>query len=144
MHTTKNVDLIVKFIYFDEGDVPGSILNQYIMFSKEIDRQFKEKGRNTAAVKEAIRVCKEKGVLKEYLTQKEKEIIGIMETLLNQEYMTALALQRSEKTGRFETLYELVKDNLLSIANAARKADQSEEEFAAGMESYFLRGGEAT
>ena len=41
LHTKKNVDLIVKFIYFDEGYVLGSILNQYIMFSKEIDRQFR-------------------------------------------------------------------------------------------------------
>ena len=143
LHNKKNVNLIVKFIYFDEGDVPGSILNQYIMFSKEVDRQFKENGRNACAVKEAIRVCKEKDVLKEYLTQKEKEIIGIMETLLNQEYMTAIALERSEKRGRFETLYELVKDSLLSLANAAKKAGQSEEEFAAGMESYFLSIGTA-
>ena len=85
--------------------------------------------------------------MKEYLTQKEKEIIGIMETLLNQEYMTALALERSERrgiiAGRFETLYELVKDSLLSLANAAKKAGQSEEEFAAGMESYFLSAGAA-
>ena len=43
--------------------------------------------------------------------------------------------------GVFKTLYELVKDNLLSLTNAAKKAGQSEEEFASGMESYFLRGG---
>ena len=47
----------------------------------------------------------------------------------------------SEKRGVFKTLYELVKDNLLSIANAAKKAGQSEEEFVAGMESYFLSAG---
>ena len=30
---------------------------------------------------------------------------------------------------------------VLSLANAAKKAGQSEEEFAAGMESYFLSAG---
>ena len=56
-----------------------------------------------------------------------------------------LIKERNEgrKEGILKTLYELVKDNLLSITNAARKADQSEEEFAAGMESYFLSTGAA-
>ena len=51
--------------------------------------------------------------------------------------------KEGRKEGALKTLYELVKDNLLSIANAARKANQSEEEFAAGMESYFLTAGGA-
>ena len=148
----RKVDLEVTFIYCSEEEAPGNILNQYIMFSREIDRQFKAKGRTIEAVVEAIKVCQQKNILKEYLTQqKQKEVIGIMDTLLNQEYMDALAVERGERRGEkrgekrgerkgvFKTLYELVRDNLLSLANAASKAGQSEEEFAAGMEAYFAQ-----
>ena len=56
-----------------------------------------------------------------------------------------LIKERNEgrKEGILKTLYESVKDNLLSITNAARKADQSEEEFKSGMKSYFLSTGVA-
>ena len=43
--------------------------------------------------------------------------------------------------GIFKTLYELVRDNLLSLANAAKKAGRLEEEFTAGMSAYFAQGG---
>ena len=56
------------------------------------------------------------------------------------EEVEAKCLAKGRKEGALKTLYELVKDSLLSLANAAKKAGQSEEEFAAGMESYFLRG----
>ena len=57
----------------------------------------------------------------------------------------ARGVEKGRKEGRvegiFKTLYELVRDNLLSLANAAKKAGQSEEEFTAGMSAYFAQGG---
>ena len=50
---------------------------------------------------------------------------------------------KGQTDGAFKTLYELVKDKLLSLGIAASKAGQSEEEFAAGMEAYFAQGGTA-
>ena len=48
---------------------------------------------------------------------------------------------RGKKQGRiegmFKTLYELVRDNILSLKIAASKAGQTEEEFTTGMEAYF-------
>ena len=49
--------------------------------------------------------------------------------------------QEGRAEGIFKTLYELVKENLLSLANAAKKAGRLEEEFAAGMSAYFAQGG---
>ena len=53
----------------------------------------------------------------------------------------ARGVEKGRAEGIFKTLYGLVRDNLLSLTNAARKAGQSEEEFAAGMRAYFAQGG---
>lgn len=59
---------------------------------------------------------------------------------LRSEYMTyQMKLDERFEEGMFKTLYELVKDNLLSLKNAAKKAKQSEEDFAAGMDAYFAQ-----
>ena len=52
-------------------------------------------------------------------------------------------LIKERKEGALRTLYELVKKKILSISTAASEAGQTEEEFAAGMESYFLSAGTA-
>ena len=72
-----------------------------------------------------------------------------MMTLFDQEYLNKIALKEAQRgaeargevrgetrgriKGRLEALYELVRDGLLSLAAAARKAGQSEEEFRAVM-----------
>ena len=54
------------------------ILQQYIAFSKEADRQFKEKGRTVQALTAAIEICKRKNVLREYLQSRENDVVKIM------------------------------------------------------------------
>ena len=54
------------------------ILQQYIAFSKEADKQFKEKGRTVQSLTAAIEICKRKNVLREYLQSREKDVVKIM------------------------------------------------------------------
>ena len=76
-------------------------------------------------------------------------MVKTMTMLFDQGYVTEVALKASKREGEargvakgiFKTLYELVRDNLLSMANAAKKAGQTEEEFTADMSSYFAQGG---
>ena len=138
------VDLRVKVIYGAGKD----ILSQYITFAKVLDRQIKEKGRTREAVVGAIRICKDADILREYLQSREQEVVGIMMTLFDQEYLNKIALKEAQRgaeargetrgriKGRIEALYELVRDGLLSLAAAARKAGQTEDDFRAGMASY--------
>ena len=42
-------------------------------------------GRTLKAVKEIVRICRNKNLLKDYLTERETEVEGIMLTLFNQE-----------------------------------------------------------
>ena len=100
------IDLKVRVIFSSDGDeacADGAgmdILQQYIAFSRELDRQFAQKGRTVEALKEAIEVCKRKGILREYLTTREKEVIKIMTMLFDQGYVNEIACKESEAKGR--------------------------------------------
>ena len=84
------VDLKVRVIFSSEGDEvcesgdDMDILQQYITFSRELDRQCAEKGRTIEALKAAIERCKSKDILREYLEAREKEVIKIMTMLFDQ------------------------------------------------------------
>ncbi len=66
-------------------DKEGDIINQYVVFTKVMNDQIKIYGRTREAVVEAIRICKDRNVLKDYLTSREKEVVDIMITLFDQQ-----------------------------------------------------------
>lgn len=47
------------------------VLNQYVTFTKVFDRQVKKYGLVDKAVRDAIRICMDRNVLKEYLAGRE-------------------------------------------------------------------------
>ena len=76
------VDLEARVITAETNDIIG----QYIIFSHVLDDQVRVYGRTKEAAQEAIRICKDRGVLAEYLNGQEKEVVDIMIMLFNQEY----------------------------------------------------------
>lgn len=76
------VEVTVKVIYDGEK---GDIINQYVTFTKIIDEQVKIHGRTKQAVLEAIRICKNESVLKEYLENRESEVVDIMMQLYDKQ-----------------------------------------------------------
>ena len=105
------IDLKVRVIFSSEGDEgcdsgdDMDILQQYIAFSRELDRQFAQKGRTIEALKEAIEVCKRRNILREYLETREKEVIRIMTILFDQGYANKIALKESEAIGEARGAY---------------------------------------
>ncbi len=63
----------------------GDVISQYILFTKIVDEQVQLRGRVKEAVTEAIRICKEQDVLREYLERKESEVLDIMTMLYDEE-----------------------------------------------------------
>ncbi len=53
----------------------SNIIGQYIIFCKVYNEQRKKHGQTKKAVKETIRICKDRNVLKEYLESKEQEVL---------------------------------------------------------------------
>lgn len=76
------VEVTVKMIYDGEN---GDIINQYISFTKVLDREAQIYGRTESAVRETIRICKDRNILREYLGRKESEVVDIMMQLYDQE-----------------------------------------------------------
>ena len=68
-------------LYGESDDIIG----EYVTFTKVYNEQCKMHGRTEQAVRETIRICKDKNVLKEYLESREKEVIDMMVTLFDEE-----------------------------------------------------------
>ena len=127
------VEVEAKVIYDSRQ---GDILNQFITFSKVFDQMRQQYPDDTRkAVQETIRICQEKDVLSAYLS--EEEAAAVMFTFADQEreYNRALRKEREEGEARgraegfLNALVNLVKENLLSITDAAKQVNMSEEEF---------------
>ena len=76
------LDIRVKMLY---GDGEDDIISQYVNFTKIYQEQSRLHGRTRKAVQETIRICKDRDVLREYLSSREKEVASIMMALFDQE-----------------------------------------------------------
>lgn len=97
------VELSVKVL---RDDGKGSIVDQYIAFSKIVDEQVKLHGRTDTALYETLRICRERKILKPFLDSREKEVVDIMTTLFDQEKVMEIELynlaQEKLNEGRAE------------------------------------------
>ncbi len=96
------IDVKVKVIM---DGCKGDIINQYVTFTKVINEQVGIFGRTREAITEAIRICKNQNVLKEYLNSREKEVVDIMITLFDQQevisdYIASDRREQAEKHDR--------------------------------------------
>ena len=148
-----SVDIKVKVIHAPSE----TILGQYIAFSKIYNEQFRIHGRSLKAAEETIRICLERGILVEFLTNHRQEVVTMLMTLFDEqtqreEYNESLrkksieegieigekkgieigekkGIEIGEKKGKIATLAGLVKKGLLSLSQAATEAKMTEIEF---------------
>lgn len=122
------IDVKVKMIYDGKK---GSIINQYVVFTKICNKQVALHGRTREAVLETIRICKDKNVLKEYLESREREVVDIMMALYDEEEImrsyvrsevqeavqeavqkaVQKTVQETQWDERMNTAREMIKDN---------------------------------
>ena len=93
------IDVRVKMIYDGKE---GDIINQYVLFTKICNEQMKEHGRTRKAVMEAIRICKDRDVLREYLSNRESEVVSIMMVLYDEEEI----MRSYVESERYEAKYD--------------------------------------
>lgn len=101
------IDATVKVIYDGEQ---GDIINQYVTFCHVLDEQYRKLGRTAEAVRETIKICKDKNVLKEYLQRHETEVLGIMLTLFDQETAIRNRMATVAREARREAKLEAIKN----------------------------------
>ena len=86
--------------FYGEGE--GDIITQYVMFCKVLKEQVKLHGMTRKALRETIRLCKDLGVLREYLEKREVEVMDIMTMLFDQETVTNTYINDVLRQGRAE------------------------------------------
>ena len=122
------IDVKVKMIYDGKE---GDIINQYVLFTKICNEQMKKHGRTRKAVTEAIRICKDRDVLREYLSNRESEVADIMMVLYDEEEImrsyvesevheaTQKATQEARFNEKIETAKRMLNDGALSLDKVA-------------------------
>ena len=101
------VDVKVKMIYDGKE---GDIINQYVIFTKVCNEQMKKYGRTRKAVTEAIRICKDRNVLSEYLSSKESEVVDIMMVLYDEEEIMRSYVESERYDARYNEKVETAKE----------------------------------
>lgn len=120
-----DIEVKAKVIYESDTD---DIINQYIIFCKVFNEQTKQHGMTRKAVTETIRICKNRNVLREYLAQREKEVVTIMMSLFDDEQIMKSFI-RSER-------YDVAKEKaLLMLKNGKITVDEINKFFPELIES---------
>ncbi len=64
-----------------------------------------------SAILEAIRICKDKNVLKEYLESKEKEVVDIMMVLYDEQEVMCSYVESEVHEAKIEMATEMLQNN---------------------------------
>ncbi len=102
----------MKVLYQEDGK---DIIGQYIIFSKVYNGQRKLYGNTKEAVTETIRMCKDRNVLKEYLENREKEVVDIMMTLFDDEQILKAYTEDIKANTARETAEKMIKIGKLTL-----------------------------
>lgn len=120
------VDVRVKVICENDTD---NIINQYIVFCKVYNEQMNLYGRTRKTVMETIRICKDKNVLKEYLLDREKEVVSIMMSLFDEEEVMRSYIKseryEAEQDKAKRTALHLLKLGKMSLEDIAEATELS-------------------
>ena len=118
--TDIDIEVKAKVIYESDTD---DIINQYIIFCKVFNEQTKQHGMTQKAVTETIRICKDRNVLREYLLDREKEVVTIMMSLFDDEqimksFIRSERYEAAQENAR-ETAKKLIKKGKMTLDEIA-------------------------
>lgn len=147
------MEIKVKMIYGTENN---DIISQYVYFSKVYNEQRKLHGPTRKAVEETIRICKDANVLKEYLEQREQEVLTMMTSLFDEEQLmrnhdasirreaaekaTKIATEKANEKAiaNIVTIYKQIDGSMdAAIQNVVAMYDYSEEDAIAIVQKYW-------
>ncbi|MCM1183242.1 MAG: hypothetical protein NC337_07710 [Roseburia sp.] len=117
-----DIEVRAKVIYESdttESAGSGDIINQYIIFCKVFDEQRKLYGMTEQAVKETIRICKDRNILKEYLISREVEVVTIMMSLFDDEQIMRTYARDIEKETERKTAEKMMKKGKMTLEEIA-------------------------
>jgi hypothetical protein len=149
-----SLEVSAKVLFYSEHE---DIISQYIKFTRIYNEQVAIYGRKRRAVIETIRICKNENVLKEYLGKRETEVVTIMMSLFDMEYIfnsyvdsrECQAEARGEEKGeargiakgKIETTIRMCKEFGVSLIDTVKRVirdfDLSEDEAESRVREYW-------
>ena len=126
-----SVNATVKVLHYKGGN---DILDQYIAFCHTLNRQRKKYPDDAKkAVTETILICIEKGILKEYLEERGKEVTNIMLTLFTEEQARKMEIASERKEAHAEGREEGRINQAQETARKLYEMNLSPEKIAEGV-----------
>ena len=117
-NTWTAIEVTVKMIY---DGLEGDIINQYVTFTRILNEQVKMHKRTKKAVQEAIRICKDENVLKEYLESRESEVVNILMQLYDQEEVMRVYISDERRNSGIMNVVTALNDLGLSFAEVVER-----------------------
>ena len=111
-----DVEIKAKVIYESDKD---NIINEYIIFCKVFNEQIKKYGMTKQAGTETIRICKDRNILKQYLSSKEVEVVTIMMSLFDDEQIMRTYAKDIAREMARETAERMIKDGEMPLEKIA-------------------------
>ena len=111
-----DIEIKAKVIYESDKD---NIINEYIVFCKVFNEQVKEHGMTKQAVTETIRICKDRNILKQYLSSKEVEVVTIMMSLFDDEQIMRTYAKDIEKETERKTAEQMIRKGKMTLEEIA-------------------------
>ena len=113
-----DIDIEVKAKVIYESD-DNNIINEYIVFCKVFNEQVKKQGMTKQAVTETIRICKDRNILRQYLSSKEVEVVTIMMSLFDEEQIMKSFIRSERHDADRETAARMIKKGKMSLEDIA-------------------------
>lgn len=107
-----DIEVKAKVIYESDKD---NIINEYIVFCKVFNEQIKEHGMTKQAVIETIRICKDRNILKQYLSSKEVEVVTIMMSLFDDEQIMRTYAKDMERETTKRNVITMIKKGRITV-----------------------------
>lgn len=109
------IEIRVKVLHHEDEK---SIIGQYIIFCKVYTQQLKRYGRDSKAVTETIRICKDRNILKDYLESREQEVADMM-TILKDDWIYAMHEKDIANKVATATARRLIQKGKMSLEDIA-------------------------
>ena len=111
-----DIEIKAKVIYESDKD---NIINEYIVFCKVFNEQIKEHGMTKKAVTETICICKDRNILKQYLSSKEVEVVTIMMSLFDDEQIMKSFIKSERHDAERAMAEQLIKKGKMTLEEIA-------------------------
>ena len=86
--------------------------------------QIKQHGRTREAVLETIRICRDRNILREYLRSREQEVVNIMMTIFDEEYILKTYIEQEKREAAEEAERKAAEEAERKAKEAAKQAAQ--------------------